>query len=256
MLESESRNTWSVAITGVGGGPGLGYELPLAFARAGAELTLNTYNEEPAEIEQLLAQLKSLGSEPSVVEGDIARESVAQRLIGLAVSRYGRIDVLVNNASVSTPTLCCDLTLEKWQRTVDVNLTSVFLTTRAALEPMRAQRAGRIVNIASQVGQKGAIEHGHYAAAKAGVIAFTKSIAREVGDYGITANCVAPGPLDTRLMENVSEQWKSRKLDELVLKRLGRPKEVVPSVMFLASEPGGNLYTGQTLGPNCGDVMP
>lgn len=87
------------------------------------------------------------------------------------------------------------------------------------------------------------------------MIAFTKSIAREVGAFGITANCVAPGPLNTRLMRNVSQQWRDDKLAELVIPRFGEPSEVVPSVLFLASDPGGNLYTGQTLGPNSGDVM-
>lgn len=245
----------SVVITGVGGGPGLGYELPLAFARAGGDLTLNVFGESERDMDQLLTELTSLGVDPPVVEGDISQESTAQGLIDASVARYGRVDVLVNNASISTPTMCCDLSLEKWQRTIDVNLTSVFLTTRAALNPMKEQRTGRIINIASQVGQKGAVEHPHYAAAKAGVIALTKSVAREVGEYGITANCVAPGPLDTRLMRKVSQQWKDQKLDELVIPRIGHPEEVVPSVMFLASDPGGNLYTGQTLGPNCGDVM-
>lgn len=245
----------SVVITGVGGGPGLGYELPLAFARTGADLTLNTYRESQQDLDQLLTELRALGSEPAVVSGDISSESVAQQLIDSAVSQHGRVDVLVNNASISTPTVCREMSLEQWQRTLDVNLTSVFLTTRAALGPMQEQRSGRIVNIASQVGQKGAVEHGHYAAAKAGVIAFTKSVAREVADYGITVNCVAPGPLNTRLMQNVSQQWRDQKLSELVLPRFGEPAEVVPSILFLASDPGGNLYTGQTLGPNSGDVM-
>ncbi|SDT18293.1 SDR family NAD(P)-dependent oxidoreductase [Microlunatus soli] len=245
----------SVVITGVGGGPGLGYELPLAFARSGAELTINSYQESESDLDQLLSELRPLGCEPAVVVGDISTEQVAQELVATAESRYERVDVLVNNASISTPTLCHEMSLERWQRTIDVNLTSVFLTTRAALGPMRRQRSGRIVNIASQVGQKGAVEHGHYAAAKAGVIAFTKSIAREVADFGITANCVAPGPLNTRLMRNVSQEWRDQKLSELVLPRFGEPSEVVPSVLFLASDPGGNLYTGQTLGPNSGDVM-
>lgn len=245
----------SVVITGVGGGPGLGWELPLAFARAGATLTLNAYQESAQDLSDLSAELKALGTEPEIVTGDISTEAVAQDLVDTAVARHGRVDVLVNNASISTPSRCQEMTLEQWQRTIDVNLTSVFLTTRAALKPMTTQRSGRIVNIASQVGQKGAVEHGHYAAAKAGVIAFTKSIAREVGGLGITANCVAPGPLNTRLMRNVSDEWREQKFAELVIPRFGEPSEVVGSVLFLASDPTGNLYTGQTLGPNCGDVM-
>ena len=136
-----------------------------------------------------------------------------------------------------------------------MNLNSVFLTCRYAVPHMIERKFGRIINIASQVGQKGSVEHCHYSAAKAGMIGFTKSLAREVGAYGITVNCVAPGPIVTQLMGEVSEEWIRGKAAELVLPRFGEVEEVVPSAIFLASEPDGNLYTGQTLGPNLGDVM-
>ena len=120
---------------------------------------------------------------------------------------------------------------------------------------MIQQKSGRIINIASQVGQKGSVEHCHYAAAKAGVIGFTKSLAREVGKYNITANCIAPGPIETQLMGVVSDEWRKNKEAELVLPRFGELEEILPTAVFLAAEPDGNLYTGQTLGPNLGDVM-
>lgn len=245
----------SVVITGAGTGRGLGRELALGFARAGANLTLNMFEEAANAVDELLSELRGYGVDVEISLGDISEERTADSLIENAESRLGVVDVIVNNASISTPTLAHEMALTTWQRTIDVNLTGVFLATRAALRRMRPQKSGRIINIASQVGQKGAVEHAHYAAAKAGVIALTKSVALESGPYGITANCVAPGPLDTRLMEKVSEEWKARKLAELTIPRLGKPEEVVPSVLFLASDPAGNLYTGQTLGPNCGDVM-
>ena len=105
------------------------------------------------------------------------------------------------------------------------------------------------------MGQKGSVEHCHYSAAKAGVIGFTKSLAREVGKYGITANCIAPGPIKTQLLGTVSEEWKKDKLRVLIILRFGEIKEVLPSAIFLASDPDGNLYTGPTLGPNLGDVL-
>ncbi len=120
---------------------------------------------------------------------------------------------------------------------------------------MKQQRYGRIINIASQTGQKGAVRLSHYASAKAGIIGFTKCLARETGAYNITVNCIAPGPIQTQMLDAASDSWKQDKLAELVLPRFGLLEEVTPTAIFLASEPDGNLYTGQTLGPNCGDVM-
>ena len=120
---------------------------------------------------------------------------------------------------------------------------------------MIQQRSGRIINISSQIAQKGGTDHCHYAAAKAGVIGMTKALAWDLGKYGITCNCIAPGPIDTQMMDSVSEEWRVRKKADLALPRFGRIDEVVPSAIFLASEPDGDLYTGQTLGPNSGDVM-
>lgn len=254
-MEYSSLLGKSVVITGAGTGRGLGRELCLGFARAGAHLTLNVYRDDEEDVTSLLHELRSFGVRASSIEGDISTETVANEVVDAALGAYGRVDVLVNNAGISTPTLVHEMSLAVWQRMLDVNLTGVFLPTRAVLKVMLKQQSGRIINIASQVGQKGGVEHAHYAAAKAGVIAFTKSVAREVGSSGITANCIAPGPLDTRLMENVSAQWRTNKINELVIPRLGLAEEVVPSALFLASSPGGDLYTGQTLGPNCGDVM-
>jgi 3-oxoacyl-[acyl-carrier protein] reductase len=137
-----------------------------------------------------------------------------------------------------------------------VDLRSVFLCARAALPAMRAAGYGRIINIASQLALKGGPGLAHYSAAKAGVIGFTKSLAREVAVDGITVNCIAPGPIDTPLAGDLpADQVEATRLS-LPLARIGVPAEVAPSALLLAGEPGGNLYTGQTLGPNSGDVMP
>jgi 3-oxoacyl-[acyl-carrier protein] reductase len=144
----------------------------------------------------------------------------------------------------------------RWQETIDVDLTGVFLLNRAALRPMLEQRSGRIINIASQLAIKGGVSLAHYAAAKAGVIALTKSIALETADRGVLANAIAPGPVDTPMVEGIDEQWKRGKRAELPLGRFGTPEEIAPTAVLLASDPGGNLYVGQVLGPNSGDVMP
>ena len=126
---------------------------------------------------------------------------------------------------------------------------------KAVLPHMIENKFGRIINISSQLGQIGGVELAHYTASKAGMIAMTKSLAREVGVHGITANCIAPGPIETDLISNLDEEWKKTKESELAIPRFGKVEEVAPSAVFLASEPDGNLYTGQTLGPNSGDVM-
>jgi 3-oxoacyl-[acyl-carrier protein] reductase len=251
----ESLRDQTVIVTGAGSGPGMGREIPAAFARAGANLVLNYLIDPADEMEAFADSLRAQGVAVDLVAGDISQEETSAALAGTALSRHGRIDVLINNAGISTPAPVVDITLDQWRRMLDVNLTGVFLPTRAVLPTMIEAGFGRVISIASQVGQKGSEEHAHYAAAKAGVIGFTKSVAREVGRHGVTVNCVAPGPIQTRLMGEVSDDWRAGKLAELVLPRFGTPEEVVPSILLLAASPSGDLYTGQTLGPNSGDVM-
>lgn len=242
-------------MTGAGCGYGMSTGFPEAFAREGSHLVLNYYRESEEGMQKFKEKLEENGVKVVLCEGDISKEETAKKLIQTAIDTFGRVDILINNAGISTPMRLVDMSLADWQRMIDVDLTSVYLTCREAVPHMIRQKFGRIINIASQVGQKGSVEHCHYAAAKAGVIGFTKSLAREVGEYGITANCIAPGPIVTQLMGVVSEEWKEQKAKELVLPRFGKLEEVLPSAIFLASEPDGNLYTGQTLGPNLGDVM-
>ena len=149
-----------------------------------------------------------------------------------------------------------DMSTEMWRETIDIDLTSVFLCNRAALRPMLAQGAGRIINVASQLGIKGGVSLAHYAAAKAGVIAMTKSISLETAGRGVLVNAIAPGPIDTPMVEGIDDGWKRAKRAELPLGRFGRPEEIAPAAVLLASDPGGNLFVGQVLGPNSGDVMP
>lgn len=242
-------------ITGASAGFGMSRGFPEGFAKEGANLVLNYFAQPEEKMVEFKTELEELGVKVVLVEGDISQEETAVRLIQTAIDQFGRIDILVNNAGISKPKLLVDMSYEEWKKLMAVNLNGVFLTCRYAIPYMIEQKYGRIINIASQVGQKGSVEHCHYAAAKAGMIGFTKSLAREVGQYGITCNCVAPGPIVTQLMGEVSQEWIDGKAKELVLPRFGTVEEVVPSAIFLASEPDGNLYIGQTLGPNLGDVM-
>ena len=242
-------------ITGAGCGYGMSRRFPTAFAREGADLVLNHFQQDPQKMQEFKEELEGYGAKVVLVEGDISQEDTAHKLIQSAMDSFGRVDVLINVAGISNPKLLIDITTEDWNRMLAVDLTSVYFTCKYAVPVMMKQRSGRIINIASQIGQKGSVEHCHYAAAKAGVIGFTKSLAWEMGAYGITANCIAPGPIETQLMGVVSDDWRQGKQAQLALPRFGTLEEVLPSAIFLASDPDGNLYTGQTLGPNLGDVM-
>lgn len=242
-------------ITGAGAGYGMSRGFPAAYAKEGADLVLNYYGDGREEMEEFKKELESYGSRVIMQEGDISKPEVAERLIEAAVGQFGRIDILLNVAGISNPKLLVDMTLEDWNRMLEVDLTSCFLTCKYAVPHMIRQKFGRIINLSSQIAQKGSVEHCHYGAAKAGLIGFTKSLAREVGQYNITVNCIAPGPIETQLMGVVSPEWRKQKESELVLPRFGELEEILPTAVFLAAEPDGNLYTGQTLGPNLGDVM-
>ena len=191
-----------------------------------------------------------------VVEVDVANESSVKAGFATARARLGTVDVLVNSAGLLTESPLQEMSLAQWNETIAVDLTGVFLCCREVVGDMREQQWGRIINIASQLAIKGGTGLSHYSAAKAGVIAMTKALALEVAPDNVLVNSIAPGPIDTPLVDGISESWKEAKKKELPLGRFGLPAEVAPTAILLASDPGGNLFVGQTLGPNSGDVMP
>ena len=237
-----------------GAASGIGAAIAVAFAEAGARLCLADRASGPG-LEAVAATCTALGSEVVLVQADVSVESDVQRLFAEARSELGPVDTVVSNAGILTESFVADMPTALFDEMIAVNLRSVFLCSRAAVGPMVEAGFGRIIKIASQVGQRGGAGLSHYAAAKAGVIGFTKSLAREVGGTGVTANCIAPGPINTPLGGELSPEWTRSLMAGLPLKRSGEPSEVAPTAVLLASVPGGNIYTGQTLGPNSGDVM-
>lgn len=193
---------------------------------------------------------------PGVVTVDVSDEDSVRGAFSLVRAEFGTIDVLVNAAGLLTESSVSTMDLATWRETISVDLTGVFLCCREVIEPMRARRWGRIITLSSQLGIKGGVGLAHYSAAKAGVLGFTKSLALEVAADNVLVNAIAPGPIETPLVEGISAEWKKAKRAELPLGRFGTPEEVAPSALLLASDPGGNLFVGQTLGPNSGDVMP
>lgn len=235
---------------------GIGRAIAKSFAKEGADLSLNYFEQGKGEILEFTKELQNeYGVKIISNEGDISKEDTARSLIENTIKELHKIDILINVAAIDNQSLVKDMEISNWERMIDVNLKSVFLTTKYTIPYMIKQNSGRIINFASQLGQKGEAGKSHYAASKAGIIGFTKSVALEVGQYGITANCIAPGPIETQMVSMYSDEERIQKEENLVIPRFGKVEEVVPTVIFLASEPDGNIYTGQTLGPNSGDVM-
>lgn len=245
-------NECRVVVTGAASG--IGAAIAQAFAKQNSRLVLCDLNAEG--LEQIAQLCRQFDTQVTTIIADLGTEQGAHQTIDCCVKTYGGIDVLVNNAGILTQAPCTELSKKMWDDMLRIDLTSVFLTSQRALPHMIKQKWGRIINISSQLGIKGGIELAHYCAAKAGVIGFTKSLAQEVAKDNVLVNAIAPGPIATPLVDGISQSWKDEKAKQLPLGRFGTAEEIAPTVILLASDPGGNLYVGQTLGPNSGDVMP
>ncbi|QNE34626.1 SDR family NAD(P)-dependent oxidoreductase [Leifsonia shinshuensis] len=232
-----------------GAASGIGLAIARLFAASGAEVV-------GADRDARVAALAAEEGWRAGIVFDAADEQSVAAAVADAESRLGRIDILVASHGVLTESPVAAMPLGRWEETLRIDLTSVFLLARAVLPGMLARQDGRIIAVSSQLAMKGGDGLAHYAAAKAGVIAFVKSLALEVSAQGVLVNAIAPGPIETPLVDGISEEWKAAKRAELPLGRFGRPEEVAPAALLLASDPGGNLFVGQTLGPNSGDVMP
>ncbi|MGW4398028.1 SDR family NAD(P)-dependent oxidoreductase [Amycolatopsis nivea] len=247
MMDSSPLAGRTALVTGAASG--IGRAIAEHFVAAGATVVL-------ADVQpQVTERAAELGATGAVVMDASDEQAVADG-VAEATRLLGRIDVLVTSHGLLTEAPADTMPLETWQQTIDIDLTSVFLLNRAVLGPMLERGDGRIINVASQLGIKGGVGLAHYAAAKAGVIAMTKSIALEAASRGVLVNAIAPGPVETPLLAGISDSWRSAKAAELPLGRFGTVDEIAPTAVLLASNPGGNLYVGQVLGPNSGDVMP
>lgn len=236
------------------GGRGLGRAIALALAAAGADVWVS-YRASAAAAQDVVAEIAAIGRRSGAIHADVSDEAEVTRLVEAVLREAGRIDTWVNNAGIMTEVAVAEMSTAAWDETILTNLRSVFLCTRAVLPTMLAQGSGSIINISSQLGLKGAPNCAHYAASKAGILAFTKSVAKEVGARGIRVNAIAPGPLRSPMTDPfATPEWVAAKLTSQVLPRFGDVEEVAATAVFLASD-AASLYLGQTLSPNAGGVM-
>lgn len=225
----------------VGGSGALGRTIAQQLTGAGAIVATADLAESGAQIAVDVTSNES-------VESAVAE---ARGLLG------GSIEILVNASGIQgQQNGLSDIDDADWSRVIEINLTGAMRVARAVAAEMKEQRWGRIILVASQLGIKGATDLAHYTASKGGVITLTKSLALELAPWNVLVNAIAPGPFETVMLASLSNEWRQAKLRELPLGRFGLPEEVAPSVLLLAGEPSGNIFVGQTIGPNSGDVMP
>ena len=236
-----------------GGSRGIGRGIVEAFAAEGADVAVADVLPEE-ETAPVLAEVERAGRRGIYVHTDVAEEYQVRNMVDTVLHAFGRIDILVNNAGILSQSPLEEMPVEEWDRVMNVNLRGTFLCCRFTLPHMLEREGGRIINVASQIGQAGEPGLTHYSASKGGIIAFTKALAREVAVRGVLVNAIAPGPISTGIMPPESEELEEARKAALPIRRFGTVDEVAPTAVFLASDES-SYYVGQTLGPNGGDVM-
>jgi len=235
-----------------GGAQGIGKAIALLFTREGAKVVIADINLEKAR--ETCQEVESLGGETLAVGGNVASAKEAETMVQQAADQFGRLDILVNNAGITRDQVLLRMKEEDWDLVMAVNLKGAFLCTKAALRLFLKQKSGKVVNIASVTGEMGNAGQANYAASKAGLIGFTKSIAREYASRNIQVNAVAPGFIDTAMSQAIPQKDREFLIKQIPMERLGTAEDVAEAVLFLA-RPAADYITGQVLSVNGGMYM-
>lgn len=240
-------------ITGAGrAGKGIGRSIALRLAREGAKIAIADFVAEAADA--VAKEVVDMGGEALALYGSVASAEDVEKMVQATVDRFGRIDILVNNAGITRDNLIVRMSEQEWDTVIDTNLKGVFNCTRAVAKLMMRERKGKIVNMASVMGIMGNVGQANYSASKGGVIALTKTTAKELGSRGINVNAVAPGFIQTVMTEEMPEDAKAGIAGQIPLRRLGTPEDVAEVVLFLCSE-ASSYITGQVIAVDGGMVM-
>ena len=235
-----------------GGGRGIGAAIAMELAENGVHVVVN-YNSSAGSAERVVSTIKNMGGEAHMVQADISNFEESKHLIDETINHFGRLDILVNNAGITRDSTFKKLSNADWRTVIDVNLNSVFNTSSVALPYLLESDAGRIINISSIIGQAGGFGQTNYAAAKAGIIGYTKSLALELAKSNVTVNAICPGFINTEMVQEMPEKVLESVIAKIPARRLGHPEEIARGVAFLCRD--GGYITGQQLNINGGLYM-
>lgn len=237
MRTIKSRNRTAII---TGSSVGLGAHIANSLTKSGFNVVIN-YSKRKTDAENLAKKLSQTGS-VKVIRGDVSKFADAKAVIAKTIKQFGRIDVLVNNAGIHVDETVLNMNLKSWEKVIDTNLNGTFNFSKAVLPQMKEQQFGRIINISSFTAFKGVVGAANYAASKAGIIGFTKSLAKEIAKYGITVNAIAPGYFDIGMFNDFDQKTKKKIINDIPLKRLGQPEEISELINILISS---SYLTGQ-----------
>lgn len=228
-----------------GGSRGIGKEIALKFASLGADVIIN-YSRSDIKAKEVIAEIENMGRKGLIIQADVSKMEETIALIDKSLEKFNKIDILVNNAGITKDNLLMRMTEEEWNDVLNVNLTGTFNVTKSLIRKMIKQKGGSIINITSVVGVSGNAGQCNYSAAKAGIIGFTKSLAKEVGKKSIRVNAIAPGFIETDMTNKLSEEIKSEYTKKIPLNKLGKPEDIANMAVFLASDMS-RYITGQIM---------
>ncbi len=248
-MSSQAISGQTAIVTGAS--RGIGRSIALSLGREGAEVIVN-FSSSPEKAEAVVKEIKDAGGKAYSIQADVSQESDVEQMTKIVLDKSNRIDILVNNAGITRDGLLMRMKVHDWQKVINLNLSGVFLCTKAVARTMLKQKSGRIINITSVVGLMGNAGQANYAAAKAGVIGLTRSSAKEFASRGITVNAVAPGFIETDMTKDLKAE---EILSAIPLGSFGKPEQIAGLVRFLATDPAANYITGQVIQVDGGMVM-